>query len=422
MSVLAIKGGNPLIKKNFNLGAVYHSEEYKAVSEVLDSGLISGFLANNSERFWGGKKVRQLEDLFKDFFDVPFAVASNSATSSLHSAVVSLGIEPGDEVIVPSLSMSASAACIVMAGATPVFADIKRGRCENCNCQVSDLKNRGCFNINPDDLQELITDKTKAILVVHLFGKAADMDTLMDIAYEYDLKVIEDCAQSPGTEYNGVKVGTIGDVGVFSFNQSKMISAGEGGVTITKNKEAALRLQLMRNHAEAVIDNLPEGGISGLIGYNYRMTDLEAAIAIEQFKRLSESFDRRTVLANTLTKKLRNHGGLITLGLMEEGENALFLYPVLYDPDYYELSRDVFVRALQAEGVPFNCGYTTPLTRLKTFNCFLNENIKFDSTNYLNESSLITTKICHHENITKDDINLIIKAVGKVISNLDQLR
>ncbi len=283
---LAAEGGKPFVNKKFDLGATYFKEEKEAVAQVIESGTISGFVANSGPKFYGGQKVLELESSFKDYFHTGHAVATNSATSSLHCALAALGIGNGDEVIVPSVSMSASASSILMVGAKPVFIDINNGFSETCKCSTCKLEKKGCFNIDVSKIEENLTKRTKAILVVHLFGKSADMESIMDIAKTNDLYVIEDCAQSPGTKFNGKYVGTFGDIGVFSFNQSKTISSGEGGVAITSNKKSALRMQLMRNHGEAMIEDFPDSEWEDVIGFNYRITDLEATIALEQFRKL----------------------------------------------------------------------------------------------------------------------------------------
>jgi len=415
MEKLAINGGPKSIQKSFDLGATYFDEEIAAVTEVIKSQTISGFVANNGPKFYGGKKVKELESLFREYFDITYAVASNSATSSLHSALVSIGVGPGDEVIVPAVSMSASAASILMAGAKPVFIDINNGRCPSCSCNIKDIDNRGCFNINTDLIEENITGKTKAIVVVHLFGKSADMEEVLRISRKYNLKVIEDCAQSPGTIYNDKLVGTIGDIGIFSFNQSKTISAGEGGVAITNNSKYALRMQLMRNHAEAMIDSFPEADMQHMIGFNYRITDLEAAVAIEQFKRL-DKFNRKKIdLGNKLTSILSNISGLKTIENISNFENVLFIYPLIFDKEIIGVSREEFVQACVAEGVPMVNGYTTPLVDLNIFKKYVHgEN--FTNARKMHYKKLISLKVCHHFNINKKDLVDICNAIHKVSS------
>jgi perosamine synthetase len=421
MDKLAIYGGSKSIKKKFDLGATYFEEELNAVCEVIHSNTISGFVANSGPKFYGGEKVKELENQFRKYFNSKYAIASNSATSSLHSAFVAMGIGQGDEVIVPAVSMSASASSIMAAGGIPVFIDINNGSCPDCHCEAVD-NDRGCFNINVDEIENKITKNTKALLIVHLFGKAADMDKVMLLAEKYQLKVIEDCAQSPGTYYNKRLVGTIGDVGVFSFNQSKTISAGEGGVAITNNNIYALRMQLMRNHGEAMVESFPEAQLPNLIGFNYRITELEAAVAAEQFKRLDQFNKRKIELANHLTEKLKSIDGLTTINTIYNNDNVLFIYPIIFNVEYFDTDRSWFVKACNAEGVPMTEGYTTPLIELPLFNKFINSIKDFPVAVDLQNKSLISLKICHHYNVSLKDIDNIGNAIIKVINAIKLIK
>ncbi len=398
---LAINGAEPVVKKPFDLRAKYLKEEYQAVKEVLEDRMISGFIANSTERFYGGKKVRKLEKLFVSYFDSRYAVAVNSATSALHTAVIAAGTQPGDEVIVTAMSMSASASCITMVQARPVFVDVD----DNAQMDVGLVEKK-------------ITPKTKAIIVVHLFGMSADMDIITELAKKHSLAVIEDCSQSPGTRYKGQKVGTIGDIGVFSFNQAKTISAGEGGIAITNNEKYAVRMQLMRNHAEAMIEAFPQAEYTNLIGYNYRMTDLEAAVAGEQFKRLDESNAKRIELANCLTKELSDVKALRIPRMVKDFENVFFLYPMYYDSGVTGVSRETFTEAARAEGVPLNNAYAKPLHLLPLFRQHLSQDDTFPNAERYWRETLVTTKITHHFGITKKQIKDAAKAIKKILKNL----
>lgn len=422
MKKLAINGGMPHIKESFDLRAKYFEEELRAVKEVLNSRTISGFVANSGEKFYGGEKVKKLEAQFIKYFNVNHAVALNSATSALHAALVSIGIGHGDEVIVPAVSMSATASSVLMARGTPVFVDVKPGRCATCSCNFKDSNKRGCFNLNEELIEEAITEKTKAIVVVHLFGKAANMDSILQITKSFDLFVIEDCAQAPGAIYKGKKVGTLGDIGIFSFTQSKTISAGEGGVAITNNDSFALRMQLVRNHAEAIIEDFPEADYTNLLGYNYRMTELEAAVALKQFKRLDSYNKIKIELANELTSLLSDIDGLSLPDIITNKENVLFLYPILYDSKKIGISREKFVEAVRAEGVPLVSGYTKPLIKLPLFQNYLQKNLTYPVANRLHDRALITTKICHNHDVTLDDIRNAADAIKKVAKNIDEIQ
>src|SRR3989338_598401 len=230
-SSLALYGGPPVRKKPFKSHPVLGGEEKKEVLSVLKTGQLSGFIANAGPAFLGGVKVRTLESLVSKYFKVPFAIAMYSATAGLHMALSALGVGPGDEVIVTPYTMSASASAILMQGAVPVFSDIEEDT----------------FCLDPKKLEAKITKRTRAILVVHLFGQPARMDKILAVAKRHSLYVLEDCAQAPASLYKKNLVGTLGDIGVFSLNQHKTITTGEGGFAITKDKKLAVRLQLVRN-------------------------------------------------------------------------------------------------------------------------------------------------------------------------------
>jgi len=412
---LAIEGGSPFVNKEFNLGATYFKEEKEAINQVIDSGVISGFVANSGPKFFGGQKVIELERDFRNYFGTSFAVASNSATSSLHCALASLGIGAGDEVIVPSVSMSATASAILMVGAKPVFIDINKGIGKSCLCSTCKEGKKGCFNIDVAQIKDNLTSKTKAILVVHLFGKSADMESIMNIADANKLFVIEDCAQSPGTKFNNKFVGTFGDVGVFSFNQSKTISSGEGGVAITNSERTALRMQLMRNHAEAMIEEFPDSQTEDLIGFNYRITELEAAVAIEQFKRLNKFNLKKVELANRFSERIERIPGLQGLDHIRPSENAVFIYPLIFEKHKFKIQRNKFVDLCVSEGIPMVAAYTRPLTDLSIFKPFIGKRV-FSNASELFKEILVTVKFCHHHNVTLSDIDLLSDGLEYVVS------
>ena len=270
MSELALFGGKKIRNKEFARQQDFGEEEKKLLLEVLESKELSGFLGAFGDKFFGGKKVRELESMFEEYYGIKHAIAIQSATAGLHTAVAALNVNPGDEIIVTPYSMCVSATAPVMHNAIPVFVDID----ENTFC------------MNPDEIRKAITPETKAIIVVHLFGYPADMDEIMKIAKEHNLMVIEDAAQAPGCKYKDKYVGTMGDIGVYSFNQNKTISTGEGGVVVTNDDELAKRMELIRNHGEAVVEHYPVKSIGGIVGYNYRMTELEDAVGIAQFRKL----------------------------------------------------------------------------------------------------------------------------------------
>lgn len=334
MSKLAIRGGKPVRRKLFPPYNTIGKEEKQAVRQVLDSGNLSQFLGAWSSDFLGGPMVRKLEDAWCQAINVSHAVSVNSNTSGLFAAVGACGIQPGDEVIVSPYTMSASAVAPLVYGGIPVFADI----------------DPETFCMDPESIRSRITSRTKAILVVHIFGGPADMDPIMAIAKEYNLMVIEDCAQAPMGKYKDRYVGTIGDMGVFSLNYHKHIHTGEGGIVVTNNSTLAEKVQLIRNHAENVVEAKGVTDLTNMIGYNYRMTEVEAAIGIEQLKKLPGLLEERLENAHYLHEALGSIEGLSSPPLVKEGSvHTFYVQPVLYDQQFFQVHRNDFVEAIKAE-------------------------------------------------------------------------
>ena len=327
--------------KPFPKHPVIGKEEIRAVNAVLKEGNLSSFLAN-PDKILGGKRVQELERLFRRYHGVKYAVAFNSGTSALHAAIIASGIKPLDEVITTSYTFTATASCILMANAIPIFSDIQLDT----------------FNINPKKIAEelIMPNKIKAIIPVHLFGNPADMDEIMEIAKMYNLKVIEDCAQAPGAEYKKRKVGTIGDCAIFSLTETKNITAGEGGVLITNNDEIANIARLVRNHGEAIIEQTNRTYNSTILGYNYRMTEVDAAIGIEQFKKLDKLNDVRIKLAKFLNEGFKE-SPQIKPQVIRDGNKSVYN---IYGFRLYS-NRDRFIKLTNESGIPYNGGYIKPL-------------------------------------------------------------
>jgi len=321
-------------------------EEKSAVLEVLDSGILSGFRASAGDDFWGGPKVRQLEEEWGAYFGVKHAVSFNSLTSGLFAAVGAVGIGPGDEVIVSPFTMSASATCAIPYGGIPDFADI----------------DPHTYCMDPKSIAERISPRTKAIVIVHILGYPADMDAIFELAEQYNLMIIEDCAQAPAGMYQGKYVGTIGHIGGFSLNYHKTIHSGEGGVMITDDDDLALRLRLIRNHGEVIVDDMGVDKIGNTFGGNTRMTELEAAVAVEQLKKLDYLTDWRVCLAEYLNEKLAHMPGIIPQTIANpDDKHVYYFYPMRYDASVTGISRDTFVKAVCAEGVELRQGYVRPI-------------------------------------------------------------
>lgn len=423
---LALLGGEKIRTKPFPPHPVLGSQEKKQIDDVLKTGLMSGFIAQAGNHFLGGPKVQKLEELFKNYFKVKYAIACNSATAGLHMAVAAAGIGPGDEVIVTPYTMTASASAILMANAIPVFADIK----EDIYC------------IDPKQIKKKITPRTKAILVVHLFGQAADMDEIMALAKRYKLVVIEDAAQSPAATYKKKFAGTIGDAGIFSLNQHKTITTGEGGVVVTNNRNIAEKSRLIRNHGEVITANMGVTDIVNLLGWNYRMTELEAAVGIAQFKRLDYLTDYRIGLVEYLSGLLKkcDFPGIELPVVYPWNRHVYFTYPLKFKEKIIGIKRPTFIKALNAEGIPFGQGYVKPIYLEPLYQkklCYGKKHCPFSCTFYkgradykkgvcpvterMYEKELIITSLCRYP-AKKTDIKDIARAFEKIFDNIKELK
>ncbi|HKV27023.1 MAG TPA: DegT/DnrJ/EryC1/StrS family aminotransferase [Candidatus Acidoferrales bacterium] len=343
---LALLGGNPVRSRTFPTHPVIGDAEKKAVLDVLNSGKLSSFIAVPGEYFNGGQRIKKFERQFAEFHGVRYAVAFNSATAALHAAVVAAGVTAEAEVIVPPYTFTSTATCALMHNAIPVFADI----------------DEDAFGLDPTAVERAVTPLTRAIIVVHLFGHPANLNGLLEVARRHNLRVIEDCAQAPGARYNDRFVGTFGDCGVFSFTESKTITTGEGGMLITDSEEIAAIARMVRNHGEMIAEGQKERTYaSSMLGWNYRMTEMEAALGIVQFGKLEQLNEHRADLANYLSAQLSSMDGLKTPAAAPRATHVYYVYALKYDEDTIGLPRDVFVRALNAEGIPFGAGYVRPL-------------------------------------------------------------
>jgi perosamine synthetase len=420
---LALLGGHPVRPAGQQPYNTIGEREREAVLEVLDSGELSGFIASSGDAFWGGKQVRHLESRFKEHFGMPHAVAVNSATSGLHCAVSALGVEPGDEVIVTPYTMSASATAIIVAGGTPVFADIEDET----------------FGLDPASVEANLSDRTKGIMAVNIFGHPARLGPLREIADRHGLFLIEDNAQAPDAVYHGHKTGTIGDCGVFSLNRHKVMQSGEGGVVLTRSPELALRAALLRNHGEVAVDAMGVERIEGTYGLNLRMTEMEAAVARVQFERLQELNELRRANAAYLSQCLADVDGVEPPAVASGCTHVYYLYCMTYDKTKTGIPRDLFCRALSAEGFYVRAGYLKPVYLEPMYQQRLamgkggfpfSANPRSSSISYargicptterLEYSDLILTTAFLPPSDTRD-IDLFIEAIHKVLASRDQL-
>ena len=333
---LAVDGGEKLVKEAFPMWPSISEKGIRMAMKVLRSGRVN---------YWTGPLGQEFEKRWAEYNGAKFAISTSNGTSALHTAIASLGIGPGDEVICPSYSFIASSFCVLQAGALPVFADTGYDHV-----------------ISPLDIEKKITERTKAIVVVHLYGIIADLDPILAIAQKHHLHVIEDCAQSPGGEYKGRKAGSIGTAGCFSFCQSKhFTTGGEGGAVITNDEDLAWKCKSFRDHGYDVQKrlNLLELEaqlmyIHSRVGYNYRMTEMQSAIGLAELDRFeSWNLPARRRNGRMIIDGLKSHPLVLYLPPdTEERKNAFWWCPLVLDIDQLSVSAKEFVAAINAEGVP----------------------------------------------------------------------
>ena len=421
---LALFGGPKTINKPFRRYNPIGKEEIDATKAVVESGILSKFLGCWDEDFYGGPKVQEFERECEKYFEVKHAVTVNSWTSGLVAAVGAIGIEPGDEIIVSPWTMCASATAILHWNAIPVFADIE-----------SDT-----FNIDPKSIEANITPYTKAIMAIDIFGHSCDIDTIMGIAKKHNLKVITDTAQSPGTFNKGRVTGTLSHVGGFSLNYHKHIHTGEGGILVTNDDEIFERLQLIRNHAEAVVGGKGVQNLSNMIGHNFRLGEIECAIGLSQLKKLKGFVDSRQKAAKRLASGLAGLRGLRTPVIKEGVTHAYYMFPMVLDCDLLGINRKQIFTALEAEGVSgLAAGYTNihllPLYQKKIAygsggfpwtSDICKREVSYAKgicpvAEELHESSYLGYEMCLNE-LENNDVDLVISAFKKVWANLNSIK
>jgi perosamine synthetase len=426
---LAFLGGEKVRTAPFAQRRTMGDAEKSAVMQVMDSDSLSSFIGGKGPMFNGGHFVRAFEEKCCSAFDAKHAVSVNSWTSGLVAAIGAVGVEPGDEVICSPFTMSASATCALFYGGIPVFADI----------------DSVTYCLSPESIERCITPRTKAIVVVHLFGHAADMDAILEIARPRGIFVIEDAAQAPGVTYKGRKIGSIGDIGGFSLNYHKHIHTGEGGVIVTNSDVLAQRCRLIRNHGENANAELEGVAIANTIGGNYRLTELQAAIGSAQLERLDGYLQIRRELANYVSQQLKDVLGLAVQPA--QASHAHYCYPIRFDANQIGISRSLFTKAVNAElptpngveSTPLAAGYVKPLYHssiyqrqiaigTKGFPFNFNQNVKYDyspgicpvAEQAYSHGLLLSTLV--REPLTTTDMKDFVNAIKKVVSHVHELK
>ena len=403
---LAAAGGTPIRTSPFPGWPVFDATEEEAILGVLRSG--SWFL---------GERVAEFERTFTEYCEAKHGVSVSSGTVALQVALEAAGVVLGDEVIVPSYTFIATASSVALVGGVPVFVDV----------------DPDTYLIDPAAVEAAITEKTKAIIAVHIAGQPADLDALTAIAAKHGVLLIEDSAQAHAAAWKGRRVGAIGDLGTFSFQASKNLNAGEGGFIVTDDEELQLRAWSIHNCGRAPGGEWYE---HPLVGGNYRLTEMQAALALSQLRRLDEQTEKRTHSAALLTEQLSEVEGIRPLAVDERvTRHAFHLYVFRYDADAFGgASREQFLKALAAEGIPCAAGYK-PLYREPAFQARFSDfplsSPAFGGRpDYSGVHCPVTERICADEAVwltqnlllgTESDISQISEAIAKIAAQPEAL-
>jgi len=424
-NALAINGGTPVITDAFPPYRSLGDEEIAAANRVLRSGVLSAFIGAPGPGFLGGPEVKALELEAAERFGVRHVVAVNSWTSGLVAAVGAIGIAPGDEVIVPPWTMVATATAILHWNGIPVFADI----------------DPETFNLDPSSVEEAITPHTRAIICADIFGQSADIPALRSIADRHNLFLLTDTAQAPGAYLAKRPAGTCADVGGFSLNYHKHIHCGEGGLLVTNDDRLAERMKLIRNHGEAVINTDDPAELCNILGHNFRLGEIEAAIAREQLRKLPTLVGSRQRAAERLREGLGDLSGLSLPKISPDATHVYYVFGMILDVQRLGHSRSWIVDALRAEGVSalmagYQCIHLNPLFRNRI--AYGSEGFPWcglvrgdSSVRYspglcpvaedLHHRTFFALNLCSHP-YTDSEIDQVIAAFRKVWSHLEPER
>lgn len=325
---LALLGGRPVRTQPFPAWPLADEREAALLHSVLESGVWSR----------RGPRERDFEERFSEFCGSDFALCVSNGSVALELALRALGVGPGDEVIVPALTWPATAWAAVQVGATPVFADVRRDD----------------WCLDPESMRRCLTPRTRAVIPVHLYDQVAEMDAILAVAAEASLWVVEDCAHAHGSRWRERGAGTLGEIGTFSFQEQKALSAGEGGALVTRSPDLADRLHSLKDCGRPRLD----GGEPGF-GGNYRITEFQAAILTAQLDRLPAQMETRAERRRALREQLASVPGVEVLPRKPEvTRQGMYAVSLRYDPEpFRDLPRHVVLAALRAEGIPIHPPY-----------------------------------------------------------------
>jgi dTDP-4-amino-4,6-dideoxygalactose transaminase len=405
MSELALLGGSPVRTKPFAPWPKYLPSDLERVRGVIES------------RHWGGypmpsRYAAEFADKFAAMHGAKYGLCVANGTIALVAALNAAGIRFGDEVIVPAYTWDGTATAVLFAGGVPVFADV----------------DPETYSLTAETARALLTPRTRALLPVHLAMRFADMDGLMALAAERNLKIVEDCAHAHGGQYRGRGAGSMGDVGCFSLQESKLMTAGEGGIVITSDLRMFEHLQSQTNCGRA---SMTDQFDQRVVGANYRMTDLQAALLIGQLEMWPELAARRERSAAKLSAALASIPGVQPLKPQPEiTRSAIYCYVFKYTPAQAGVSRDLFAAALEAEGIPCDGRFYEPVYRSDLFHVSP-ENCPQLKQDYSKVRCPVSERAAYEESVwlpqflligEPGDVDDVIAGVEKVLRHVDDLR
>ena len=400
MEKIALYGGEKTKTTPYGTGKRFGKEELALLEEALNQ---------NTLFYWYGKMTRELCRKFADMYGAKYCAASSSGTASIHVALGAVGVGPGDEVITSPITDMGSVIGILFQNATPIFADL----------------DPNSYNMTAESVAAKITDRTKAIVVVHLAGNACEIDKIVELAHAKGIYVIEDCAQAYGCKYKGRYVGTFGDIGCYSLNDFKHISAGDGGMILTDNEEFYHNAVMFADKNYNRFGTEVAKNVSTL-GINYRMNELTAAVGIAQLDKVEDICAKRHAYGDKLNEALQGIPGLYPHKVLPDGECSYWFYMLRIDAEEFGADRNEFAKALQAEGVPAGAGYIPYC--VYQYDMFRNRtaypggsNYPFGDTRYNagdcpNAEAILATavKLVVNEFYTQQDLEDTIRAIRKV--------
>jgi dTDP-4-amino-4,6-dideoxygalactose transaminase len=368
--------------------------ERPEIDEIVDS-LESGWLGT-------GPKVQRFEEMFREYKGTRNAIAVNSCTAALHLSMLAIGLEPGDEVLVPAMTFASTANAVIHAGGRPVLVD-----CE-----------RDTMNIDPNDIERKITQATRAVIPVHFAGRPCGMDAIMTLAKTHDLKIIEDCAHAVETEYHGRKAGTFGDLGCFSFYVTKNVITGEGGMVITENDGYADMMKVLALHGLSK-DAWSRFGDAGykhyqvvFAGFKYNMMDIQAALGIHQLPRVDRYWERRREIWNRYNDAFGDLPVFLPAEVAPDTRHAYHLYTLLLDTDSLNITRDRFLDEMTTRNIGVGVHYIA-----LNLHPFYQKKYGYGRGDFPNAEWISdrTVSIPLSAKLSDEDVEDVIGAVGEII-------